>query len=49
MSGEIYAVTPDGEEVPVMIDADGSVWIKIMEKHDKKPKNVKIQVRKSKK
>jgi len=49
MSGEIYAVTPDGEEVPFMIDADGSVWIKVLGKYDKKPKQMKIQIKRTKK
>ena len=48
MSGEIYAVTPDGEEVPFMIDSDGSVWIMVMTKYDKTPKNTKIQIRRVK-
>ncbi len=49
MSGEIYAVTPDGEEVPFMIDTDGSVWIQVMTKFEKKPKNMKIEIRRKKK
>lgn len=47
MSGEIYAVTPDGEEIESMVDTDGSVWIKVMDKFDKKPKELKIEIRRN--
>ena len=49
MSGEIYAETPEGQEVPFMIDTDGSVWIKVMDKFDKKPKELKIHIKRNKK
>jgi len=47
MSGEIYAVTPEGEEIECKVDGDGSVWIKVLDKFDKKPKQVKIELRRN--